>query len=214
MTTFLSPTRFIDSDHPDVVGYALESVRAMRDPIDQARALYLAVRDDFRYEFQAIEFKPETFKASEVLKSKGTFCLPKAILLAAVARAIGIPARLGFADVRNHLAPPGLLDVLGTDIFYFHGFTELKLEERWVKATPAFNIELCDRFGVKPLEFDGRHDSVFHAYDRKGRQHMEYVREHGSFEDLPFDLMTQVMAKGYPHLWGGHTFKWPVHHDG
>ena len=103
------------------------------------------------------------------------------------ARAIGIPSRVGYGDVRNHLATPKLLALLGTDEFVFHGYAELFLDGVWVKATPAFNIDLCEKFGVLPLEFNGRDDSLFHPYDASGRRHMEYIRQRGSFNDLPFD---------------------------
>jgi transglutaminase-like putative cysteine protease len=128
------------------------------------------------------------------------YCVAKAVVLAAAARATGIPARLGFADVRNHLATERLRRMMGTDIFYYHGFTELHLEGKWVKATPAFNIELCHKFGVLPLEFDGRSDSIFHPFDASHRRHMEYVNDRGSRVDLPFDELREAMARYYPRL--------------
>lgn len=73
---------------------------------------------------------------------------------AACGIAAGIPARLGFADVKNHLATPRLTDLNGGDVFHWHAYTDLHLEGRWVKATPAFDLALCERFGVLPLEFD------------------------------------------------------------
>ena len=133
-----------------------------------------------------------------VLRRERDFCIPKAVLLAALARARGIPARLGFADVRNHLATPRLLQAMGTDLFIYHGYTELHLEGKWVKATPAFNLGLCEKAGVKPLEFDGRSDSVFHQYDRSGRRHMEYVRDHGSYADLPYAEILAAMREAAP----------------
>src|SRR5574341_322846 len=65
----------------------------------------------------------------------------------AVARVVGIPARVGYADVRNHLSTPKLRELVGGDLFVWHGYAELHLEGRWVKATPAFNLTLCERFG-------------------------------------------------------------------
>ena len=120
------------------------------------------------------------------------------MLLAAVARAAGIPARLGFADVKNHLSTEKLRQTMQTDVFVWHGYTELWLDGAWRKATPAFNIELCDKFGLLPLEFDGVNDSLYHAFDRAGRQHMEYVNERGSFDDLPLAQIRAVFAEVYP----------------
>ncbi|MGH7821268.1 MAG: hypothetical protein ACREQ9_16005, partial [Candidatus Binatia bacterium] len=120
--------------------------------------------------------------------------------LAAAARAVGVPSRLGFADVRNHLTTPKLREMMGSDLFVFHGYTELYLEGRWVKATPAFNLALCQRFGVLPLEFDGRTDSIFHAFDAENRRHMEYLRDHGSFAEFPFERMAASFLEAYPVL--------------
>lgn len=35
---------------------------------------------------------------------------------------------------------------------------------------PTFHAELCARFGVPPIDFDGEHDALLHAFDRRGRQ--------------------------------------------
>jgi hypothetical protein len=123
----------------------------------------------------------------------------KAALLAAVARRRH-SARLRFADVRNHLCTPRLRALVGGDVFYYHGFVELELERRWVKATPAFDLALCERFGVLPLEFDGRADSVFQPYDRAGRRHMEYVRERGVEADVPVADIVATFEREYPRL--------------
>ncbi len=195
---FLSPTRFIDSDQPDVRDYAGDLVRGVDGDIDRALALFYPIRDDVRYSPYGIEAKHEVMTASYTLHVKEGFCVQKAVLLAAAARASGIPSRLGFADVRNHLATKRLLELLGTDLFIYHGFTELFLEGKWVKATPAFNIALCEKFGVLPLDFDGRNDSIFQPYDRAGRKHMEYVNDRGWYADLPFDEMFAAFAALYP----------------
>ena len=140
-------------------------------------------------------------KASSTLARGDGFCVAKSVLLAAVSRAAGIPSRLGFADVRNHLATEKLLDALGTDLFIWHGYTDLFIDGTWVKATPAFNLTLCEKFGVKPLEFDGTEDSIFHEYDTAGRRHMEYVNDHGTFDDLPLELLVAEYTAFYPN-WG------------
>ena len=195
---FLSATKFIDSDHAEVRDYANDLVRGVSGEIDRSLALFYPIRDDIRYSPYGIEAKHEVMTASYTLRQKEGFCIQKALLLAAAARVTGIPSRLGFADVRNHLATKRLLDLLGTDLFIFHGFTELYLEGKWVKATPAFNIELCDKFGVLPLDFDGRTDSVLQPYDRAGRKHMEYIKDRGWYADLPFDEMFDAFAALYP----------------
>jgi transglutaminase-like putative cysteine protease len=119
----------------------------------------------------------------------------KAALLAAAARALGIPARVGFADVRNHLCTPRLRAWMGSDVFYFHGDAELFVRDRWVKATPAFDRALCERFGVPALPFDGVTDSLFQPCDRGGRRHLEYLRARGSYADVPAAEIMRTSAE-------------------
>lgn len=197
---YLRPTRYLDFDHPAVAAYAASIATEVESPVDVASRLFTAVRDDIRYDPYRISLTPEDMTASACLDRGYGFCVPKAVLLTAVARARGIPARLGFADVRNHLATPKLLERLGTDMFLWHGYLEMHLEGRWVKATPAFNQSLCERFGVIPLEFDGRSDSLLHPFDAGGRRHMEYVTDHGTFDDLPLERITADYARAYPGL--------------
>jgi hypothetical protein len=199
----LAPTPTIDSDHPEVRRFAEETVGDASDEVECAVRLYYAVRDRVRYNpYQAVKalLTPDGFRASTTLSRSDAFCVPKAILLAAAARAVGIPSRLGFADVRNHLATKRLLEHMGTDLFVFHGYTELYLEGRWVKATPAFDAALCEKFGVEPMEFDGRNDSVFQACDAQGRRHMEYVRDRGHWDDLPLEEMVDAWRELYPSM--------------
>jgi transglutaminase-like putative cysteine protease len=199
---YLEPTPVIESRHPAVVAFAETTVAGASDEADRAVRLFYAVRDGVRYDPYTTALTMEEYRASLTLERKVGFCVPKAILLAASARALGIPSRLGFADVRNHLSTRRLRELLQTDLFVFHGYAELELGGRWVKATPTFNVELCERFGVKPLEFDGRNDSLLQAFDRNGRQHMEYVRDRGVHADLPLEEMVAAWREHYPHLLG------------
>lgn len=200
MQSSLLPSRFVDSDHPRVVEFAELSRGPSRDPREQAVSLYLAVRDGIRYNPYSFSADPQTLKASHALIAGESYCVPKALLLAACARHCEIPARIGLADVRNHLSTPRLIEILRSEVFAMHGYTELYLEGRWVKATPAFNLALCRLFKVAPLEFDGRSDSVFHPYNAEGRRYMEYLVDHGSFDDLPLELFFSHLRQCYPHL--------------
>jgi len=192
----LQPTPQIDSDHPAVQAFARTHASGT-DARARAAALYLAVRDGFRYDPYRIDLSPQGMRASTVLDQGHGWCVPKAVLLAAVCRAAGIPARLGFADVRNHLSTERMRQTMQTDLFIWHGYTDLWLDGRWLKATPAFNIELCERFGLLPLDFDGRSDSIYHPFDRSGQRHMEYVQQRGAFDDLPLAAMVQDFARVY-----------------
>jgi transglutaminase-like putative cysteine protease len=201
-TTTLAPTALIDRDHPAVVEFAARHGGGADDR-ERAVSLYYAVRDGFRYDPYRIDLSADGMRASTVLAVGHGWCVTKAALLAAACRAVGIPARVGFADVRNHLATERMREVMQTDIFYWHGYTEIHLAGHWRKATPAFNLGLCERFGLLPLEFDGRSDSLYHPFDRQGHRHMEYVAQRGAYDDVPLAEMTADFAKLYP-AWRGH----------
>jgi transglutaminase-like putative cysteine protease len=196
-STFLETTGFLDWQHDDVQRFTENAVGGVRDPVRQARLIFTAVRDRIWYDPYSASDDPERYRASYVATAQGAYCVPKAVLLTAAARAAGIPARLGFADVRNHLQTAALRERMGgSEVFVYHGYSELRLNDRWVKATPAFNAELCARFGVPPIDFDGRHDAILHAHDGQGTQHMEYLRDRGWYHDLPFrDIVTELHSR-------------------
>lgn len=197
MEEYLKPTRFIDFDDPSVAAFADEKAGQATDPVTRAVNLYYAVRDGIRYDPYAIDLSVEGLKASTTLKNGRGWCVAKAILLAACCRQQKIPARLGFADVKNHLSTERLRQQMQTDIFYWHGYTSIYLNGQWLKATPAFNIELCEKFALKPLEFDGRSDSIYHPFDLKGNRHMEYVRHRGEFADVPLEAIIETFQREY-----------------
>ena len=205
MDEYLQPGRFIDSDHPEVIAFAERNRGASADLREQAVSLYYAVRDQVRYNPYTFSRDPQTLKASHALSAGESYCVPKALLLAACARHCGIPARIGLADVRNHLATPRLLALLRSEVFAMHGYTELYLAGRWVKATPAFNLALCRVFKVEPLAFDGLSDSVFHPCNQQGERYMEYLQDHGQFAELPLELFFSHLAACYPHFFNGEA---------
>ncbi len=210
LNQYLKSTYFLDFDNPEVAAFADAVCLNAQTPKEKAVALYYAVRDDIRYDPYDLQHSQIAMKASSVLIKKSGYCVAKAVLLAAVGRHQGIPCRLGFADVTNHLSTERLRKMMGTNLFIYHGYTEMYLQGQWVKATPAFNLSLCSRFGVMPLEFDGSCDSIFHAYDAHGRQHMEYVLDHGHFADLPFTRIFAAYTSTYPgffeHFGGGKSY--------
>ena len=203
---FLAPNRFVDSDHPAIRAFARDHGTG-ETPREVAVRLYYVVRDQFRYSPWGVRFEPEAFTASGVLQREEAHCVDKANLLAACARARGIPSRLHFANVRNHIGTARLERLLGTDLLVYHGYCELWLEGRWVAATPAFNRELCQRLGVAPLEFDGRSDSVFQEYDAGAGRFMEYVDDHGTHADIPFEAMVAAWRRHYPSI--NKDGEWP-----
>ncbi len=198
MEEYLHPTYYIDSDHPEIIVFSEQHSQSGKTDTEKAMEIYYAVRDKIRYNPYSIEPKKESMKASTILMRRYGYCVAKAVVLTACLRSQKIPARLGFADVQNHLNTERLRSLMGTDVFVYHGYTEIFLDGKWVKATPAFNLELCNNFNVKPLEFDGTKDSILHPFDKSGNLHMEYVKDHGSFSDLPWDIILAESMKQYP----------------
>ena len=197
---YLQPNEFVDSDHPEIVQFAEQEAGHLGE-LDAAVHLNRVVRDRLRYNPWRVRFERSAWKASEVLKrpvEEGGHCIDKALLLAGLCRALGIPSRLHFANVRNHIGTAKLEEQLGTDLLIYHGYTELFLEGKWVSATPAFNLELCRKLNVQPLEFDGRQDSIFQQYSPDGTRFMEYVTDHGSHAGIPYEDMIAAWKEHYP----------------
>jgi transglutaminase-like putative cysteine protease len=194
----LAATDILDSDHPAVTALLAATVNLDNDdPTTRAVKLYYRVRDGIRYDPYTPFFLPEHYRASAVLKRGRGYCVPKAALLCALARRAGIPARVGFATVRNHLATRQLLDFIGSDLFVYHGYVEFYLNGRWIKATPAFNRTLCQRHDVPALDFNGREDSVFQPYNLKNKRFMEYVEDHGTYADIPVEMIVAAWRHTY-----------------
>ncbi len=194
---YLNPTEILDSDHAAVMKFAGEAVGSETDPVRKAVEIYYAARDGILYDPYTAFFLPEHYRASNVLKKGRGYCVCKASLLCALGRACGIPSRVGFATVRSHLATKQLIEFLGSDLFVYHGFTEFFLQGKWVKATPAFNKELCIRHKVEPLEFNGLEDSIFQPYNMEQKRFMEYVVDHGTYADIPVDIIVRAWEEVY-----------------
>jgi len=197
MKDLLQATPFLDFDHPKVKAFAKENIRGISDPQEKAVKLFYAVRDSIRYNPYHIDLTVEGMRASTTLEKGFSWCVGKAVLLSAVYRAAGIPARLGFADVRNHQSPKMVTKVLRTNVYFWHGFSLLYLNGKWIKATPAFDLKLCENHGIVPVEFDGVHDAVFHFHDRYGKPHMEYLNDRGVFDDLPLQQIYETYQMKY-----------------
>lgn len=196
---YLAETRYMDFGSPAVRAFAEAAIAGETSAVGKAVRLFYAVRDRIRYDPFSMRLDPATYAASYVLATGYAYCIPKAILLAAVARAAGIHAGIGLSDVVNHLTTEKLKARMGGKTYFMHhGYAVLLLEGRWVKAAPAFNIELCTRFGVHPTEFDGGGDAVFQEFDAANRRHMEYVKDHGVWSDFPFERVAADFRAFYP----------------
>ena len=197
MERYLKPTATIDSDHPSIKEKAHNIIRDKQEITDKAKSLFYWVRDEIKYNpFLAIEFS-ENFRASRTLEKRQGFCIEKATVLAAFARAVGIPARLHFADIRNHLISDKLLKVMKTNLFSYHGYTELYINGKWIKATPAFDLKMCHKNRIIPVEFDAQNDAILHSHNLDGKLHIEYIEDHGYREDVPVDEILARWEKDY-----------------
>jgi transglutaminase-like putative cysteine protease len=205
MTSDLGPllaTEYLDADHPVVRDFALRSAAGATTPVERAVRLYYAIRDGILYDVYDADLSPAGLRASAIINRGTGFCVHKAIAYAAAGRALGLPTRIVLTDVRNHLASERMRQLAGGDLFTFHSLVAVRLNGRWVRATPVFNRTLCRLYDLTPLEFDGTHDSVHHPYDNVGRRHMEFVREHGEFDDFPYDLVVPGLRAAHPGLFG------------
>lgn len=205
---YLQPGPCVNSAAPEIVELAGSLTSPDKTDQENAVALYYYVRDSFRYNPYALGTSREDWSATQVLAAGEGWCVPKAVLLAALCRASGIPARLGYADVVNHLSTERLRENMKTDIFYYHGYCSIFLNGEWVKATPAFNLSLCEKFNLKPLEFDGTQDSLYHEFDNAGNRHMEYVNDRGEHEDVPYEEIMAVFTKQYPDMISTEASQW------
>lgn len=195
---YLAETEYINYSHPDI--QSLINQLKGTSTKDKVLELYYKIRDDIHYDPYTFAHGIKSLKASYAASNSRAYCIPKSALMVACCRAIGVPAKLGLADVKNHLSSPKLLAWLQTDLFVMHAYCELFLNNKWVKCTPVFNKVLCDKFGITPLEFDTENNSIFHQFTESGHQHMEYVTDHGTFADLPIAFMLSSVKTAYPHL--------------
>ncbi len=197
MDPFLQPTEVIDCDHPQIKKLASQTIRGARDVQEQAQRLFYLVRDTIPYNLYVPFSLPEHYKASATLQRGSGYCVQKAVLLVALARAAGIPARLVFADIRNYLISERVAEQMETNVFIFHGYLELLLGDRWVRVTPSFDKEVSQEHGYPLVEFDGINDAVFPSHAADNRKFVEYVRHHGVFSDLPLDLILKAWDQVY-----------------
>ena len=197
---YLVPGQLMDSLDPDILDFAADILRSTQDQTEAVVQAYYSIRDSYRYDPYAVNLDRDYMKASAFLHRSKGYCIEKANLLGAVARAMGVPSRLGFGDVRNHIGTDKLEKQLRTDLMVFHGYTDLYLNGKWVKATPAFNKELCEKLGVKPLEFDGKNDSIFQPAAPGGGKFMTYVTDRGTYAEWPVDAFIDALKEHYGHL--------------
>ncbi|RLB66465.1 MAG: transglutaminase [Deltaproteobacteria bacterium] len=194
---FLQPTFFIECSHPRIRETAQQLTRSLPEAKMKARSLFLFVRDEIRYDPYCFSTSREDYQAHAILARGRGYCIQKAVLLAALCRAVGIPSRLLLAHIRNHQVPKKLTEMMQTDVFYCHGYNEMYLDGRWLKATPTFDRFMCERLGIQTVNFDGSRNAVFEACSLDGRPHIEYLHQWGPFADLPFEEILRIFNDKY-----------------
>ena len=195
MDKYLEPTFTFDADSEVIKEKARELTQGKEDALEKSKSLFYFVRDEISYNLYVKKHMPEHFRASNTLARGKGYCVQKAVLLVTMARATGIPARLGCAKIRNHLVPPKVLEILKSNIFPWHGYAELYLGGKWVKATPAFDLKMCLDHRLIPVEFDGLSDARFHPYSQDGKPHIEYLLDRGPFDDVPLDEIRKALIE-------------------
>jgi len=198
MDKFLNPTYFINSDSDFVKKTANNIISNGVNKREKAIKLFYWTRDEIKYDAHSLSSMRRRYKASAIIEKGQGWCVQKAVVLAALARVVDIPARLHFADIQNHQTPEKMKGKMGTDIFLYHGYTDLYLDGKWVKTTPAFNKELCDKFGYKTVEFDGIHDAILPSTTLNGEKYVEYLNDRGTDHELPFKEIFRTFYDYYP----------------
>jgi transglutaminase-like putative cysteine protease len=191
---YLRPTFFIDCDAAAVREKSQAIVAPIKGEREQAVSLFSFVRDEIRYNAFSPRSTDGHYKASHILAVGEGYCVQKAVLLVALARAAAIPARLRFADIRNHLAPEGFVEKRGSNLFSYHGLADLRIDGRWIKATPTYDQGFCRKTGVSPVLFDGSRDAMLPARALDGRPYVDYILDRGFFDDLPLEEMRKASS--------------------
>ena len=195
---YLKPTFFIDSDSKEVIGLADKLTENINTAREKAKSIFYWTRDEILYNpYETFTFNRVDYKASHIIQQGKGWCVQKACVLAALARSLQIPSRLHFGDIRNHRVPEKLKKAMKTNLFVYHGYTELFIDRSWRKATPAFNISLCEKSNLKTVEFDGTNDGMLPETTLDGQKYIEYIKDRGITSDFPFDILFKTIRKHY-----------------
>ncbi|MEP3998905.1 MAG: transglutaminase family protein [Ekhidna sp.] len=197
---YLSPTYFFDYESEEIQAFIAEYKDTSLSKKEISIRLYLKVRDTWRYDPYSLSFSKEKFRASDIAKRSKGHCIDKSIVLIASLRALGIPARIHLAKVKNHIGVERLLEKFGSNELTNHGMVDAYINDKWLKLSPAFNASMCALFNVAPLEFDGENDAVLQAYNEEGNLFMEYLEDYGHFEDVPVAFMVKNAREHYPQI--------------
>lgn len=192
----LAATPFVESAHPEVARTAVSVAGAELDLSARARSLFQFVRDEVRYEFMA-KLEPEQYRASSVLSMRAGFCVQKAVLLAALARAAQIPCVIVLSDLRDRTLPKDIVEAMGTDVMHDHGLNAFHLGGAWRLADASLSPDIVQRKRYRPVNFDGATHALLAPTTLDGMPHAEYLTFHGAFADLPFERLIADFRAAY-----------------
>ena len=114
----LRPNSIIQSDDPAIVAMAKEMTGDAKDAWGKAVALERGVHELVEEK----NFSQAFATASDVARTREGDCTEHAVLLAALARAVGLPAR----------AVIGLVYMTSSQSFGYHMWTEVYVDDRWI----------------------------------------------------------------------------------
>ena len=194
---YLKPTPVIDCDTRSIKEKVQERTNGQGRIPDKAKSLFYFARDEIKFDGRSPRYLQEHYRASAILAKGGGYCVQKAVVLAALGRAAGIPTRLRFADIRNRHQFAKLVEKIGTNLFIYHGYDEFYIDGRWIKVAPTFDLEMCQKDRIIPVEFDGIKDALLPSHNQDGKPHIEYVCDHGHYPDLPLDELEKARLQGY-----------------
>lgn len=205
---YLESTEFLDFQRERVRNKAHEITDGLNSDKEKTIALFYWVRDNIKYNMYTYNPKIKAnLKASVTLRRNNGFCMSKAVLLSAIARAVGIPARIRMVDIINHKINPKIIELMGTNVFHCHGISEILINGTWLKLTPVFDKNTALKAGFVPLiEFDGSHDALFESHDEEGNAFVEYVEDYGTYSDLPIEQIVDIFTKAYPNMFSRTEF--------
>lgn len=205
MNYYLNETYFFDYSSDEIRSHLELAIHTSESLRDKVIHWYNYVRDTWVYDPHHIYLHKSQYRASAIANRKSAHCIDKSILFIAGMRAIGIPTRLHLAKVKNHISAERLIEKFGTDELAPHGYTSSYINDKWTKASPIFDKNLCKYLNVDTLEYNGSEDSIFQEFSKSGKKFMEYVEDYGAYADVPIEYIFEIMQTEYPTFKGNFS---------
>ncbi len=181
----LRPSYCIDSDNKAIIRKASALISSIRNAREKVRRIFRFVRDEIPYNFAPAVSNRSHFRASHTLELGTGFCMQKAALFAALCRASGIPARIGFQHIRDYMIAGGFLRLMGTNELSPHGMNAVYLNGRWVMADCTLDSGLANRKRYRLVDFDGARHALLPKTTRTGKPHFDILKQYGFYNDTP-----------------------------